>query len=354
MAPKLSSTLRSNPLLRRIGRPLRRRWRALTPRAGILMYHRVAAEAVDPWNLCVSPERFEQQVELLARRRAAVDLAAFADDGVTDRVGSKLAVTFDDAYRDNLEVALPILERHGVPATFFVVSDALGRTREYWWDALGRALLESGTLPATLEVVLDGEERRFTIDDDSATTPAPTRWNADWEDPRNGRESLYLDLWNATVVLPPAEQDAAVAAILLWAGMPLAGPDSRRPATREQIVALAGHPLVRIGNHTRHHPSLPDHAAARQRDEIAGCQRALEDLADAPIDRMSYPFGRHDAASRAIVAELGIAVACTSHPAAVTRATPRDQLPRLQVLNRDADSFARWLHDDHALLGGAA
>lgn len=354
MAPKLSSTLRSNPLLRRIGRPLRRRWRALTPRAGILMYHRVATEAVDPWNLCVSPELFEQQIELLARRRAAMDLGAFAGDGVADRTGSRLAVTFDDAYRDNLEVALPILERHGVPATFFVVSDALGRTREYWWDALGRAVLESDALPATLEIVLGGHERRFTIGDDSAAAPAATRWNADWEDPRNGRETLYLDLWNAIVVLPPAEQDAAVAAILLWAHMPLAGPDSRRPATREQIAALADHPLVRIGNHTRHHPSLPDHGPARQQDEIAGCQRALEELAGGPIDRMSYPFGRHDAASRAIVAELGIAVACTSHPAAVTRASPRDQLPRLQVLDRDADRFARWLHDDHALLQGAA
>ncbi|WP_206610348.1 polysaccharide deacetylase family protein [Croceibacterium ferulae] len=346
--------MKSKPFVRRVVWPLRRRWRALTPRAGILMYHRVATEAVDPWNLCVSPEHFEQQIELLARRRAAVDLGAFAGEDVIDRKGSKLAVTFDDAYRDNLEVALPILERHGVPATIFVISDALGRTREFWWDALCRAVLESGDLPTTLEITLGGHERSFVIDDDSAAVMAPGRWNADREEPRTGRERLYMDLWNAIVVLPPADQDAAVATILLWAGMPVAGPESRRPATREQIAALADHPLVRIGNHTRHHPSLPDHDAARQRDEIAGCQRALEDLAGGPIDRMSYPFGRNDAASRRIIAELGIPVACTSYPAAITRTTPRDQLTRLQVLDQDSESFARWLRDDHALLEGAA
>lgn len=352
MAPRLSSTLRSNPFVRRVVWPLRRRWRGLTPRAGILMYHRVGVEAVDPWNLCVSPDRFEQQVELLARRRAAVDLGAFAGDGVADRTGSKLAVTFDDGYRDNLEVALPILERHGVPATFFIISDALGRTREFWWDALGRAVLESDALPTTLEITLGGRDRHFTIDDDSATTKAATRWNADREDPRTGRECLYMDLWNAIVVLAPAEQDAAVAAILLWAGMPLAGPESRRPATREQIASLAGHPLVRIGNHTRHHPSLPDHDMERQEDEIGGCQRALADLVGEPIDRMSYPFGRNDATSRRIIAELGIPIACNSYPAAVTRKTPRDQLTRMQVLDQDGDRFARWLRDDHALLEG--
>jgi peptidoglycan/xylan/chitin deacetylase (PgdA/CDA1 family) len=263
-------------------------------------------------------------------------------------------VTFDDAYRDNLEVALPNLERHGIPATFFVVSDALGRAREYWWDALGRAVLESGALPPVLEITLAGRERRFTIADGSAAAPEPTRWHADWQEPRNGREQLYMDLWNAIVALRAPEQEEAVASVLLWAGMPLTGPESRRPATREQVAALAGHPLVRIGNHTRHHPSLPDHDPARQRDEIAGCQQALTELTGGPIDRMSYPFGRHDASSRAIVAELGIPVACTSHPAAVTAGQARDVLPRLQVLDRDADGFGRWLHDDHALLGRAA
>ncbi|WP_347302965.1 polysaccharide deacetylase family protein [Croceibacterium sp. TMG7-5b_MA50] len=354
MTPRRFSALRNNRALRRIARPIRRQVRALRPRAGILMYHRVASEAVDPWNLCVSPEHFDAQMALLARRGAAVDLAAFANDEVLDRTGSRLAVTFDDAYRDNLEVALPILERHGIPATFFVVSDALGRSREFWWDALGRAVLESGTLPTTLEIVLAGRERRFAIADDSAAAPTSTRWHADWEEPRNGREQLYMDLWHAIVALPPVDQDAAVAEVLLWAGMPLAGPERRRPATREQVAALAGHPLVRIGNHTRHHPSLPDHDAARQRDEIAGCQQALTELAGSPVDRMSYPFGRHDAASRAIVAELGIPIACTSHPAVVTARQLRHELPRLQVLDRDADGFARWLRDDHALLARAA
>jgi len=365
MEPRLSSTWRNSLPRRALRRalrpvilPIRRRVRERVPRAGILMYHRIATEAVDPWNLCVSPASFEEHVALLARRNAAVDLAVFAEGGmpggVENRAGNRLAITFDDAYRDNIEVALPILEKHGVPATFFVVSQALGRTREFWWDALARAVLESGRLPTTLEIELDGQERRFTIADDSALAPVPTRWNADRDAPRNGREQLYFDLWQAIIVLPPAGQDRATDAVLVWAGVSAEGPASRHPATREQIAALAGHPLVRIGNHTRHHLSLPDHGAERQRDEIAGCHRDLTELIGAPVDRMSYPYGRHDARARAAVAELGIPLACTSYPVAVHRATPRNQLPRLQVLDSDGDTFARWLYDEYALLARTA
>ena len=37
--------------------------------------------------------------------------------------------TFDDGYRDNREHALPVLKRHGVPATIYVVDDFRARAR---------------------------------------------------------------------------------------------------------------------------------------------------------------------------------------------------------------------------------
>jgi peptidoglycan/xylan/chitin deacetylase (PgdA/CDA1 family) len=45
-----------------------------------------------------------------------------------------LAVTFDDGYRDNFEFAAPVLDRLGLPATFFVVTDWIGTKTVAWWD----------------------------------------------------------------------------------------------------------------------------------------------------------------------------------------------------------------------------
>lgn len=50
-------------------------------------------------------------------------------------IGGTLAITFDDGYLDNFEVAAPILRRLGLPATFFVTTHFIGSSTAAWWDA---------------------------------------------------------------------------------------------------------------------------------------------------------------------------------------------------------------------------
>jgi peptidoglycan/xylan/chitin deacetylase (PgdA/CDA1 family) len=95
----------------------------LSPGLRILMYHRVSASA-GPDQLNVHPTRFEAQMAALARGRGrvlALDAALDALDAGQLRRGD-VVVTFDDGYLDNLTEALPILQRHGIPATIFVTT----------------------------------------------------------------------------------------------------------------------------------------------------------------------------------------------------------------------------------------
>lgn len=46
----------------------------------------------------------------------------------------ELAITFDDGYRDNFELAAPVLKELHLPATFFVTTDFIGSEIVPWWD----------------------------------------------------------------------------------------------------------------------------------------------------------------------------------------------------------------------------
>ena len=45
-----------------------------------------------------------------------------------------MLITFDDGYRDNFDLAVPILRERGIPATFFLPTAFLDSPRLPWWD----------------------------------------------------------------------------------------------------------------------------------------------------------------------------------------------------------------------------
>lgn len=92
-------------------------------KATILAYHAIAEcpRDCDPDHLFVSPDRFERQMDFLARRRTVVSLDEALGAGT-----ACVAITFDDAYRSVATTALPILEAHGFPATVFAPTGHLG------------------------------------------------------------------------------------------------------------------------------------------------------------------------------------------------------------------------------------
>ena len=98
----------------------------------ILMYHRLVArlDAPDPTGNSISAAAFESQLQwLLGRRYACLPLAAIAAGGSLPN--RAFAITFDDGYRDNYEVAWPILRRFGLTATVFLVTDCIGGVNEF-------------------------------------------------------------------------------------------------------------------------------------------------------------------------------------------------------------------------------
>jgi peptidoglycan/xylan/chitin deacetylase (PgdA/CDA1 family) len=116
----------------------------------IFMYHYV--RTVDPaedelgYNLSVTPERFAEHLEWLhTNGYTPIRMDHLADclRGRDICPDNAVALTFDDGYEDAATAALPLLEQYGYPATFYIVTEFVGRPGYMSWDQI-RLLHESG------------------------------------------------------------------------------------------------------------------------------------------------------------------------------------------------------------------
>ena len=100
----------------------------------VLEYHAVSAI----WRaaLSITPRRLEEHLSLLVTRGWRGATAHEAIYGPP--AGRTLVVTFDDAYRSVLEMALPILARLGLPGTVFAPTDFVGSGRPMSWPGVDR------------------------------------------------------------------------------------------------------------------------------------------------------------------------------------------------------------------------
>ncbi len=247
----------------------------------------------------------------------------------SDALEKRFAVfTFDDAYRDNLKYALPILRRHQCPFTLYVPTALVDGVGEVWWQALedivaGQAALaitekgETDYLPAA-----SLREKRATYDVLYAKMRAM---------PEPDRVALIRDL----AARYDFDLDAQCRDLIMdW-------PELRRFADEQ---------LCTIGAHTVHHYELAKLPPEQARSEIEQSVKVIEaQFGRRPI-HLSYPIGgRASAGPReyALAKELGLRSAVTTLPGALYRshrdslhALPRVSLNGLFQRRRHVDVFA--------------
>lgn len=318
-------------------------------KAAILMYHRVVDMKVDPWLLCVSPQHFAEHLEILKKHAHPISLKqlvqAHEKGDIPDRA---VAVTFDDGYADIFHNAKPILEQYNIPATAFVVSDAIGQKREFWWDELERIFLEPGTLPEILELKIGNEAFRWELGTSAKYSEEDYQryggWIMNWQEFPTFRHSLYCAL---SQLLQPLTTDAihqAMDDLLVWSGKQ-AIPFSRNRALSQQELDLLGKgDLIAIGAHTRTHPFLSMLSKNRQQDEITRNKTTLEELLGKPVHLFAYPYGNYSMQTRTIVQEADFAGACIIDEKCVWHGSDRYLLPRVTIRDSSGDEFLARLN----------
>jgi peptidoglycan/xylan/chitin deacetylase (PgdA/CDA1 family) len=314
----------------------------------ILMYHRINRTGIDPWGLCVDRSNFSEQLKVLANLANPVSLEQLP---LIDTDHPSVAITFDDGYVDNLENALPVLERYAIPATIFVSTGYIGNSNGYWWDQLQEIFLSPRALPSDdLSLTLGGETYHWAIGSADLeykieNCSAHRGWIAWKHAPPTSRHAVFYQVWSLLRELDSDERDDRICRIRGWAGF-TEDRASARCMTADELREVSRGPLVRIGSHTVTHSRLSQLTPDGEWRELTSSRATLEGILKRPVETFSYPFGdRSDYSNRTVraVRQAGYRLACSNFEGAVGRNSDRFQLPRLHVQNWNGSDFEKWL-----------
>ena len=166
-----------------------------------------------------------------------------------------VAVTFDDGYADNLEIAAPILAEHGIPATLFVATGLVDADGPPWWDRLASLLLEPARLPSTLALSSGGDPWHIPPLATGERRSSPT--SSTLECRAGDAPARLLRGLARAARARSADREATLDEIAEWAGAPRSC--GRIVMTWEQVRLFAALPGLALGAHRS--PTPPCQAA---------------------------------------------------------------------------------------------
>lgn len=241
----------------------------------ILMLHRVNRGPVNPLSvnrhLTIMPEFLDAVLSDLRRAGYSfVSLDEAAERLKERRGGSFVAVTADDAYRDNMTDALPVLRAHDAPLTIYVSPGLISGKVELWWEVLEEIVERASRV--SIET-LQGE-----VAFDCSTPLKKTRVNCRLQD--------YL-----TTKIAEEDRQRILHDMAERAGVTLEAGRCRGLMSWEELRCVGSDRLVTLGAHTVSHyylRRLDDETAYREITEatrLIGFETGRKPL------HMAYPYG---------------------------------------------------------------
>lgn len=248
-------------------------------RIKILMYHGIAAddERVDCWWM-LRKTNFEKQIVYIAKYFNVVSIDDAIELVSAHKVRKNTAViTFDDGYKNFLDIAYPILKPYGMPCTVYITSGLTEKRSLIWTDKLFIAL--HNISDKTLDLSSSGLGQ-WRIDNQFLRRKAFHRIIDMLKEFPVGKKQEIIEEIFKNVVIDSKHQGIKNGPFDLL--------------TREEVAALSKESLVTIGCHTINHEILTKLPHNEVIQEIQRSKNALEQWTNKRVDHFAYPNGSYN------------------------------------------------------------
>ena len=271
------------------GRPFREK-------GAILCYHRVLphAEAVNlqgqKRNLAVSDRCFDEHLKHLKDNYQVISMDEMHEHILSNSDEFYVAITFDDGYKDNLDFALPLLEKYDLPATVYITTRFPEGDGWMWWYEAEDFVVENDTINFSYN--------RFSINTTMKTNQE--------------KQKCYYHLRDFLINNKESIQKSFLSALT---GMKIREDYSELMLNWDEIRRLDNHNLITIGAHTHSHHNLKILDESEKVSEIKISKQLLEESLDHSVNHFAYPFGSVNTTGERefkFAAQLGFSTAVTT------------------------------------------
>ena len=312
----------------------------------VLTYHRIAEPGTnlfyDPV-ISATPESLRAQVEWLHNRVRLLTLDELIDQvecGLPWREPA-MFLTFDDGYRDNFDLAVPILSERKAPATFFVPTAFLNSPRLPWWDHVACVIKQTTARRLVVERHSKGDPSPLEIDlQNMSCSAAIMKIIRAFLDETIIDEVWFLDQLAARAMVEIDSEGLGRKLFMTWSHV------------RQLADSDTG---LTIGSHAHSHRKLATLDDETQSHELAGSKQILEAQLGRSIKAMAYPYGwpgTYTIRTKALAAQAGFQLAFSSQEG-INRLGRFDryEVRRLGVGSADSAALLRARSALHAAFG---
>lgn len=276
----------------------------------IIMYHGVRSGTRSINGRHVTATMFEKQLKYFKKRFDIVSLTELCEMKIKGIVPKKhtIALTFDDGFLNNLNVAVPLLAKYNIPATFFICT--AGITDSSYAHPTDRVdLIRVASKPEEIHFGGETFHRKGHRVVDKKGRHA--------YDYING---LTFEKW----LTANNELASQLNESILGKNKEL-----YQLMHESDVMALRNYNFIKAGSHGHHHISLSKLTPGEIRDQLLQSKKTLETYA--PVDSIAFPYGAYNESTIAIAKEIGYKYLIAGGD--VNPPFERDVFPRIGVLD---------------------
>jgi peptidoglycan/xylan/chitin deacetylase (PgdA/CDA1 family) len=288
------------------------RSRLVKRNTAIIAYHRIDRTTKYPWSIgCVDPEDFDSEISYLRKRYQILSLDELVDAlyGLKTLPRNAAVITIDDGYKDIYLNAYPILRKHNVPATVFLVTGNIGTGNLFWWDKFRYVIWHTGLK---------------TIELDDA--------NIYQLDPDNRQRAISV-IEGKLKKIPDEKRVELIDKIVRQSGVDISPDFGKELILSWEEIKIMSRNGIDFGAHTVNHPILTRLPLEKAEKEILDSKRQIEKELGKEVTTFCYPNGGPDDFNKEIEEILknnGFKCAVTFAPAAFVLPPAQSyRLPRI-------------------------